>query len=263
MNGESLRWAELLREAVTRPGMIHEAYSRFHGYSIGNRIAALAQCIERKIQPGPIATFRRWRELGRSVKCGERALTLCMPVKVKRENENTEYPEETVTVFLWTPRWFVLAQTQGKEFVPEPIPGWSKEKALVALGIAEILFDLTDGNTMGFARGRGVAVSPLAPFHMKTLFHEVGHILLGHTGETPLAEGEEAPRHIAEAEAESVALICLESLGIPAAEFCRGYIQEWLGSGNPIPEPSARRIFAVAGRILEAGAAQGGGADSQ
>lgn len=251
----SLRWAELLHEALTRPGMIHDAYSRFHGYSFGNRIAALSQCFERMIPPGPIATFQRWRELGRSVKRGERALFLCMPVQVKRrDEEEADDPEEKKSiVFLWKPHWFVLSQTEGKEFVPEPIPGWSKEQALASLGIEEIPFDRTDGNVLGCARGRQVAISPIAPLPMKTLFHEVGHVLLDHSAEVLPADAERTPRSLAEAEAEAVALICCESLGLPGAEFCRGYIQEWLGQGGDIPEARARRIFAAAGRILEEG----------
>ena len=50
-------WAALLDEAVRKPGFIHEAYSRFHNYSLGNQLLALYQCIERGIQPGPLATF--------------------------------------------------------------------------------------------------------------------------------------------------------------------------------------------------------------
>lgn len=37
-------WAALLEEAVKKPGFIHEAYSRFHNYSIGNQLLALFQC---------------------------------------------------------------------------------------------------------------------------------------------------------------------------------------------------------------------------
>ena len=37
-------WAALLHEAVKNPGFIHEAYSRFHSYSIGNQLLALFQC---------------------------------------------------------------------------------------------------------------------------------------------------------------------------------------------------------------------------
>ena len=37
----SIRWAELLADAVSRPGQILEAYSLFHGYSLGNQLAAM------------------------------------------------------------------------------------------------------------------------------------------------------------------------------------------------------------------------------
>ena len=71
-NGKPMvSWAALLNEAVTKPGFIHEAYSRFHNYSLGNQLLALFQCLARGIQPGPLATFPRWKELGRHVKRGE------------------------------------------------------------------------------------------------------------------------------------------------------------------------------------------------
>ena len=35
---------------------------------------------ERGIQPGPLATFPKWKGLGPHVKKGEKALTLCMPL---------------------------------------------------------------------------------------------------------------------------------------------------------------------------------------
>jgi hypothetical protein len=36
------------------------------------------------------------------------------------------------------------------------------------------------------------------------------------------------------------------------AEYCRGYIQNWL-AGADIPERSAQRIFSAADKILKAG----------
>ena len=77
-------WAALLEEAVKQPGFIHEAYSRFHNYSLGNQLLALFQCFMRGIQPGPLATFPKWKGLGRFVKKGQKALTLCMPLTCKR-----------------------------------------------------------------------------------------------------------------------------------------------------------------------------------
>jgi hypothetical protein len=43
-------------------------------------------------------------------------------------------------------------------------------------------------------------------------------------------------------------------LELPGAEFCRGYIQNWL-KGDTIPESSAQKIFGAADRILKAGRA--------
>jgi len=253
----TLRWSELLTEAVTRPGMMFEAYSRFHGYSIGNQIAALSQCHTRKIEPGPIATFPKWRELGRRVKRGEKALWLCMPVTVTKplDADDPDGKERIVTLFIWRPRWFVLAQTEGLPYELEPIPSWSKEKALAALAVGEIPFTALDGNTQGYAEVRSVAINSVAQLPWKTLFHELGHVLLGHTAQSATSDGERLPKNLREAEAEAVALISCDSLGLPGAEFCRGYIQEWLGTGNPIPEPSARRIFRAADQVITAGAA--------
>ena len=76
------KWSALLVEAVNKPGMIMEAYSAFHSYSIGNQILALVQCQMRGLEPGPINTFPGWQALGRTVKRGERALILCMPITV-------------------------------------------------------------------------------------------------------------------------------------------------------------------------------------
>jgi hypothetical protein len=52
-------------------------------------------------------------------------------------------------------------------------------------------------------------------------------------------------RHLREVEAESVALICCESLGLDGAEYCRGYIQHWMKTESEISNQSAARIFAA------------------
>ena len=92
-------WVALLDKAVKKPGFIHEAYSRFHNYSLGNQLLALFQCFERGIQPGPLATFPKWKELGRHVKKGTKALTLCMPLtctrtKTVKKDDGTNQEEE-------------------------------------------------------------------------------------------------------------------------------------------------------------------------
>jgi hypothetical protein len=256
----SPRWAELLHEAVNRPGLILEAYTRFHGYSLGNQLAAIFQCLVREIPPGPIATLQRWNELHRKVKPGEKALLLCMPVSVRVGDDDRSEPTRQKggpprlkTIFVWKPRWFVLAQTEGAPLTDPPqIPSWDEVHALEKLDVRRVPFALTNGNAQGYAENRSVAVSPLAELPAKTLFHELGHVLLNHTGERG-ADRPDLPETLTETEAESVALLCLEALGLPGADYARGYIQSWYGSGQPLPEHSAQRIFKAADTILRAG----------
>src|SRR6478752_5434733 len=81
---EEIQFRQLLDEAVTKPGTLMWAYSLFWNYSLGNQILALIQANRRGIALGPIASFNRWKELGRHVRRGEKAIELCMPVMSKR-----------------------------------------------------------------------------------------------------------------------------------------------------------------------------------
>lgn len=248
MQNNSNTWERLLTEAVTKPGLLAAAYNSFHSYSIGNQVLAMVQCQQRAITPGPIATFPAWKDKGRHVKKGEKALMLCMPVTRKGEQEG-----ETFTSFIYRNRWFVLSQTEGEEVEPTNPPAWDKQLALSSLGITEKPFDLISGNIMGYASKRSISVSPLAFAPFKTLFHELAHVTLGHTAELDFSDSESTPKNLREVEAESVALILCESLKLSGADYARGYIQNWL-SGEPIPEKSAQKIFRAADRILKAGA---------
>jgi hypothetical protein len=68
---------------------------------------------------------------------------------------------------------------------------------------------------MGFARGRTIAISPLNPMAHKTTFHEVAHVLLGHTAEGEQADGKVTSRNLRECEAEAVAILCCAALDLP------------------------------------------------
>ena len=262
VNASTPQFADLLGRALSEPGIISTAYSAFHGHSIGNQLLAMIQCAERGIPPGPIATFMGWKDKGRYVRKGEKAIVLCMPITVKRkgdEQADDDDQTETFTRFVYRPNWFVLSQTAGQDVEPLPIPVWDQTRALAALDITEEPFTLTDGNCQGYAHHRTIAVSPVAALPHKTRFHELAHVLLGHTAEADagLSDSDLTPRSLREVEAEAVALVCLEALGLPGAEHCRGYIQHWneRRGAEPIPERSAQRIFKAADQIFKAGAA--------
>ena len=252
-------FAGLLRTAVDEPGTLSNAYQQFHTYSLGNQLLAMFQCQAKGLQPGPMATFPRWKELGRHVRKGEKALTLCMPITIKRRTESAADTDgadsESIafTRFVYRSRWFVLTQTEGTE-LPEPsVPEWDAEQALVRLDVAEVPFESTDGNVMGHARERCIALNPLNPLPHKTRFHELAHVLLGHTAEGQQSDGDVTPRNLRECEAESVALLCCAALDLPGRDESRGYIQHWWGQGNEIPERSAQQILKTADQILKAG----------
>ena len=81
-------WRTLLTEATNKPGTLSAAYSAFHRYSIGNQVLAMFQCAARELPLGPISTYKGWKAKGRQVKRGAKALTLCMPVTIKREDSD-------------------------------------------------------------------------------------------------------------------------------------------------------------------------------
>jgi hypothetical protein len=62
-------WQALLRQAITTPGLIHEAYTRFHQYSLRNQLLVMCQCVEREIAPGPVATFETTARSGAACSC--------------------------------------------------------------------------------------------------------------------------------------------------------------------------------------------------
>lgn len=265
-------WGKLFLDALSAPGKISEAYSLFHEYSLGNAILAAEQLEARDLPLSPIASFNKWKQLGRCVQKGQKAIALVMPVTVrfksKDEDEDSagEAQADAVTqtrgsgrtIFVLKNNWFALSQTEGAEYAHEVvIPGWDKAKALSALEITQGSFKSIDGNTQGYAvpNEKRLAINPVAAMPWKTLFHEMAHCLM-HSKEAQMSDGNMLPRDIKEAEAESVAYLCCATLNLPGLEESRGYIQGWLGSreqSEAFGKKSAARVFAAANKILKAG----------
>jgi hypothetical protein len=181
-----------------------------------------------------------------------------MPMPFKRTAQTEAVPNETAEpqtcyAFRFRAYWFVLAQTEGEDTPIPPIPGFDIDTALCALNITRTPFDELNGNIQGFARGREIALNPVAALPHKTTLHELAHVVLGHTTSEKLADSEQTAKRIREVEAESVALICCETLGLDGTDFCRSYIQHFLKLEREIPNHSAARIFAAATSILKAG----------
>src|SRR5207249_10621432 len=103
------------------------------------QILAFLQAAQRGIALGPIASFNRWKELGRHVKRGEKAIELCMPITLKRKTAEAGPDGQDVETevrfkrFVSRRNWFMLSQTDGAEFRAPPVPSWDKARALTTL----------------------------------------------------------------------------------------------------------------------------------
>lgn len=243
-------WPMILEDAVNRPGSIASAFRAFHSYSFGNQMLAAWQCYARGIAVGPIATYKKWLELGRQVRKGEKAIELWMPIGGKKEDKDGN--EVTFHRFMMAKKWFVLTQTDGEDVSAVELPQWYEKVASGSLGLREIPFDYPDGNTLGYCRPseKVYAINPVAPNRIATVLHEFAHAIL-HTDEERIVDGKELDRHIKEMEAECTALLCLDALGFDTTEN-RGYVQNWFKE-NRIPDANASRIMKAADTILKAG----------
>ena len=250
----------LLQAALTQPGVMNQAYRAFHNYSIGNQLLAALQLSDKGLPLAPIAGFNAWRAKGRFVKKGEKAISLFMPISVKRRADKDAPADSaeageggTFSMFMLRPNWFSLNQTEGDEFTAESItPAWDAVTAMAALDIIEEPFEHLQGNHLGYARARFIGLNPMNPLKHKTRIHEMAHVVLGHTAAADMHDDETLTRQIEEVEAESVAYLLCALLELPGQAESRFYIQGWL-QGAALPEKSAKRIFGAADRIMKAG----------
>lgn len=243
-----LDWEALIETALTVPGNLHGVYDRFYQYSYGNHILLMQQGVTE-----PVATYEGWKKVGRQVLKFSKAKEIIRPVILEKKNEAGEVESRSVR-FKTVRAIFALSDTVGDELPPVETPSWNRERALATLAIQQVPFEHIDGNVGGYSSGRDVAISPVAPYPTKTLFHELAHVVAGHTGETEQADYVQH-RGLKEFEAEGSAYLAMNELELMTddqADVSRAYVQSWLRSEEP-PERSIRTIFKVTDTILKAG----------
>ena len=241
-------WAKIIETALTAPGNVGNVYNRFYSYSFLNQMYLRMQGVAE-----PVATYKRWQAIGRQVMKGARAKEIIKPIIVNQPNEEGE-PEPVVVGFKPVRCIFAYSDTVGPDFPPVALPEWDVDAALAKLNITKVPFRKNDANIQGYARGRDIAVNPFAVHPGKTLMHELGHVVLGHTLPETIAEYE-THRGIMEFQAEATAHLTMNELGQLTDEMAthsRGYIQDWLEGERP-PDKAIRQVFAATDQILKAG----------
>ena len=232
--------------------------ARFHDYSFANSRLIWMQALARGFTPSRVAGYRRWQELERHVRKGERGLQILAPVIRKVELEDGE--EERRVVGYRVVHVFDIAQTDGEplpevtaQLVQGDLPShWGKVSEL----ITDAGFDLqvADLGRLGEANGvtdwtrRDVVVRASLPGaqRFKTAIHELAHIRL----HEPNSDGRPSCRGVVEVEAESVAYMVCAGLGIDSAGYSLPYVASWSGGDLTKVAATANRVIGCARKVL-------------
>ncbi|TYC48014.1 hypothetical protein ESZ50_10320 [Weissella muntiaci] len=225
--------------------------AKFHKYSSRNNQLILMQ----KPEASNVASFKKWKELGRSVQKGSKALYVYAPMKVKKKDANNKPivdkngEIQTETFFRLVPV-FDVSQTQGKE-LPVPISeltndlGGSQNFPEVyrsLSGVANVPIEMRDESKIeAGAKGYYSPTENLIVIKaamgqeqtIKTLIHEIVHSELHANSQARFGSNDYS---VQEFEAESVAYIVANHLGIDTAQYSFGYLASWTDNGAKLEE---------------------------
>lgn len=247
-----LDWPELLNTVLTLPGdvgSLSSIYCRFYNYSFLNQVLMYCQGLNE-----PVATYKRWAEIGRQVRKGSKARQILRPITVSRKdsdgNRSTD-PADSFTRFKMVNCIFPLSDTDGDDVELPELPAWSVTAAALELKITREAFADLDGNKQGYSHGHAYAVNPVAVHPLKTAVHELAHVVLGHTTDDEYS----THRGLCEFQAEAVAYIVMSEVGSPeqwSPSTSRAYVQQWLGE-TQVTDAHIKAVFSAANKILVAG----------
>ena len=238
--------------------------AKFHNYSFNNTLLIAMQ----KPDASLVAGFHKWKkELGRTVKKGEKAIKILAPAPYKKKvmmtkiDPNTHQPvndkdgtlvkeekEITVPAFKIVPV-FDVSQTEGQE-----IPTIGVHELTDSVEQYHMFFEAIKKtspvpvefeNIRSGARGYYHQVEHRIAIqfgmsemqNLKTLIHEIAHARL-HAIDKEDAPDPRPDRHTKEVQAESVAYTVCQHYGLDTSDYSFGYIAGW-SEGKELPELKA------------------------
>ncbi len=200
--------------------------NRFRTYSARNVLLIASQ----RPTATKVASYSTWKRLGRQVRRGEKALYIVAPLRPTQEDG-----EDTVPFgFRYVPV-FDISQTEGDplpapcDVLAAPIGTDILEDACriaAALGFT-VTFQELGSETHGVCRPAAKSIEINArdtgTQQLKSLIHEISHAML---------HASCPDRMRAEIEAESVAFIVMNHLGIDSSAYSFGYVATWGRGGD-------------------------------
>lgn len=217
---------------------------QFRQYSYRNKILIQSQNPKALL----VAGYRAWKDKGRQVQRGEKALKIFVPSLAAKKDKDGNYSRDKEGNVIKEVKGFYLAlvydvrQTEG-EPIPKPIYELEENinnpqkfdwyiKAITKLSPVPIQFAEIKGTAKGFfvPSEKQITIRPgmSESQTIKTMLHEITHSIL-HDNNVPVFGSSEYARQ--EIEAESVAYMIANSLGIETQEYSFGYLASWTDLG--------------------------------
>jgi hypothetical protein len=227
-----------------------EFYSRFWKYSIGNSILIYLQRPDATL----VAGFKKWAELGFTVKPGEKGLAIRAPWLKKEIDQETGEIKERLIGYLAT---FVFDISQTKEYPAKqpptifaPVHGdWQSLYEHVRLwaftqGVAMTESAMPEGVHGMYSNSNVFINERLQPFYkLTTALHEYVH----HVAHGSPDQRDNLTRDQREWEAESVTYVLCRSLGIEH-ETARDYLLSYHFTTEDL-EAVTRKVSALVKQI--------------
>ena len=232
------------------------AMSRFHNYSFGNVLEIARQMPSAK----RVAGFWTWKNLGRSVKAGQKGIRILAPiVGVRRKKDaeaNKDITKQNERVLLGFRNAYVfdVSQTDGvelpalNEVTGDPGENIDRLAAFVKSKGIQLVYNAKIAPALGMSYGGRIAILPgqSKAETFATLVHETAHELL-HRSDRRTA----TTKTVRETEAEAVAFVVGKAVGLVNEEASASYIQLYKGNASLLAE-SLEVIQQTASVILAA-----------
>jgi hypothetical protein len=232
------------------------AISRFHNYSFGN-VLEIARQMPTATR---VAGFWTWKNLGRSVKAGQKGIRILAPiVGVRRKKEDEAQKDitkqnERVLLGFRNAYVFDVSQTDGvdlpemREVSGDPGDNLDRLAAFLRSNGIQLVYTPNIAPALGMSYGGRIALLPgqSKAEEFSTLVHETAHELL-HKAERRTA----TTKTVRETEAEAVAFVVGKAVGLVTGSASADYIQLYHGNASLLAE-SLEVIQQTASVILAA-----------
>lgn len=217
------------------------AMSRFHQYSFGN-VMEIARQMPTATR---VAGFWTWKNLGRSVKAGQKGIRILAPIvgvrRKKDEEANKDITKQNERVLLGFRNAYVfdVSQTDGVELPNlhevsgDPGENIDRLAAFVKSKGIQLVYNANIAPALGMSYGGRIAILPgqSKAETFSTLVHETAHELL-HRSERRTA----TTKTVRETEAEAVAFVVGKAVGLVNDNASASYIQLYHGNASLLAE---------------------------